>query len=446
MSTNFSFPEMSPPEIAEALNGYGLAYAAELRPEDIANPPPDLLPNVLNLVVASIRGDDGNEQLGFEALQGLENPEHHANALQMVQLYQRARGVLESIQFRGLAMRDLLRPDPRRVVHILSAVVNFLHFREDKLVLLQPIVDEYPNLDERGRELDEKIAEHQKVIADHELKVQMDEPEIQRLKGVGNGLKQKIQEYIKQHNALQAKSKAIQEQKEEIRKKITQADFELTIQTQKNSELSDKIVQSPEKLQDDDCYLTKSMRALEEKKSARAELRNLEKMAKQNVQEKEATLEMCTKAYEKLLKQFSRISALHEQMTAAKTVEKEVKAFKAKISEKKSEMMVLDAKYVEWERKESEALELLRQKEKEKEQRIADNEQKLATLKSEVERELQCLEARERNVEEVVAKATDLCSQADSVGPAAQEMLDRIFARYQEICDEFERYLDSFEH
>ncbi|KAL6638267.1 hypothetical protein ACP70R_025839 [Stipagrostis hirtigluma subsp. patula] len=436
MATNFSFPEMSPSEIAEALNGYGLAYAAELRPEDIANPQPDLLPNVLNLVVASIRGDDGNEQLGFEALQGLENPEHHANALQMVQLYQRARGVLESIQFRGLAMRDLLRPDPRRVVHILSAVVNFLHFREDKLVLLQPIVDEYPNLDERGRELDEKIAEHQKVIADHELKVQMDEPEIQRLKGVGNGLKQKIQEYIKQHNALQAKSKAIQEQKEEIRKKITQADFELTIQTQKNSELSDKIVQSPEKLQ----------RALEEKKSARAELRNLEKMAKQNVQEKEATLEMCTKAYEKLLKQFSRISALHEQMTAAKTVEKEVKAFKAKISEKKSEMMVLDAKYVEWERKESEALELLRQKEKEKEQRIADNEQKLATLKSEVERELQCLEARERNVEEVVAKATDLCSQADSVGPAAQEMLDRIFARYQEICDEFERYLDSFEH
>lgn len=214
---------------------------------------------------------------------------------------------------------------------------------------------------------------------------------------------------------------------------MSQADFELMKHAQENSKLLSKIVQSPEKLQ----------RALEEKKSARAELKNSEKMAMQSVQEKTATLEIYSKAYEKLSKQFSKIQALQEQVTAARTVEKEVKARKAKLSDDSVSIMALDAKIVEWQGKVHETEERLKAKEKERDQRIADENQKLATLRSEIEWKLQCLEPRERKVEAMVAKAAILCSEADSVRVAATEKQQEIHAKFEEIVPAFNYYMDT---
>ncbi|KAL6909552.1 hypothetical protein ACP4OV_001833 [Aristida adscensionis] len=432
MATNFSFPEMSPAAIAKALNTYGLAYGgAELRAEDIAAPRHDLLRNVLARFLVAIFGEDGDQQLGFQALRGLDNPEHHQRGLQLAGLFHRARRVLEAIQFRGFTFRDLLRPEPRRVAHILSAIVNYLHFREDKLLLLTPILDDIPSADE----LNEKIAQHGKAIADYQVNMQKDETVIPQLKASNDALKQKIQDYIKQQQAMQEKAKAIQAKMEEVLNKISQADFDMVKKSEENSKLSAKVVQSPEKLQ----------RALVEKKSLRAELKNLEKMATRNVQEKETNLEMYTKAYEKLSKLSSAISCFHEQMAAAKTVEKEAKAVKAKISDQNSEMMVLDAKYVEWERKEHEAEERLNAKKKEREQRIADNEHKLATLKSEVEWKRQCLATRESKIEEKFIKATDLCSQADAIELAAKEKQEKLIRTHEEILEAFECKMDYYD-
>ncbi|XP_062213991.1 kinetochore protein NUF2 homolog [Phragmites australis] len=436
MASNFSFPEMTAAEIAEALHSYGIAPRANLRAEDIASPQPNLLSAVLSLFLTNIAGDDLDQQLGFEALGALDNPEYHLGALQVMRLYQRAREFLGSIQFRSFTLRDLLHPDQRRVVLVLSAIINYLHFRQDKLNLLEPIVDEFPNYDERQMELKARIAEYQKTIEDHERKEQMEEPTVQQLEAEVNGLKQKIQEYNRQQKALRGKAKAIDDKKEEILSKISQADFELMKQTQENSKLLSKVVQSPEKLQ----------RALEEKKAARAELKNLEKMAMQNVQEKINILEMYTKASEKLSRHSSKISSLQEQTTAAKTAEKEVKALNAKISDGTVEMKTLGVKTAEWQAKVHETEQRLKAKEKERDERIAYNNRKMATLKSEVEGKLQCLEDREKKVAEKIAKDADLCSQVESAGVAARRKQDEIYAKFVVIFEAANHYMDTIDH
>ncbi|XP_062213010.1 kinetochore protein NUF2 homolog [Phragmites australis] len=436
MASNFSFPEMKAAQIAEALHSYGIAPNANLRAEDIASPHPNLLPAVLSLFLVTIAGEDLDQQLGFEALEALDNPEHHLGALRAMRLYQKAREFLESIRFGGFTLRDLLRPDPLRVRLVLSAIINYLHFRDDRLSLLQPIVDEFPDSDERGAELRARIAEHQKTIEDLKRKEQMEEPIIQQLEAEVNSLKQKIQEYNKQQMALRGKAKVIEDRKEGILSKVSQADFELMKQTQENSKLLSKVVQSPEKLQ----------RALEEKKAARAELKNLEKMMMQNVQEKNNTLEMYTKSCEKLLKHSSRISALQEQTNAAKIAEKEVKAFKVKISDQSVEMLALDAKSAEGQRKAHETEEHLKAKEKERDQRIADNNLKMAALKSEVEQKLKCFEDRESKLEEDVAKSADLCSQADSAGVAARKKQEEIYAKFEVVSEAINHYMDTTDH
>lgn len=223
MASGFGFPMLLPADIAEALVQLGIAPIANLRPEDIAKPQPDLLPAVLSRFLASFvdaPGDGDDRQLGFSDLEALDNPEHHAEAIRVLHLYEKSRAFLESIQFKDLTLADLLRPTPRRVVEVLSALINFLFYREEKLNLLHPIVNETPDYHERTVELKARIAQLQKEIADHELAEQMEEPMAQQLEADVNALQQKVQLYNKQQLALRAKATAINDKKEEIHRKM----------------------------------------------------------------------------------------------------------------------------------------------------------------------------------------------------------------------------------
>jgi kinetochore protein Nuf2 len=191
MASSYSFPLFEPAEIEAALHSYGIAPSPSLCAEDIVHPQPGFVAEVLHLFLLSFVGyapapscpvspgsglisafacfgfwghfaccsDEPDEQLQFQALQVLDNPEHHMRALRFSRIYKRANAFLQSIQFRDLNLRDLLRADGPRVVHILSALINFLLFRQERLTLLEPIVQEYGALEKRQGELRAKIAE-----------------------------------------------------------------------------------------------------------------------------------------------------------------------------------------------------------------------------------------------------------------------------------------------
>ncbi|XBH76851.1 kinetochore protein NUF2 homolog [Triticum dicoccoides] len=436
MASGFHFPLLPPAKIAEQLVEFDVAPFANLRAEHIASPQPDLLPGVLGRFFdyfVDAPGDGEGGQLGFSELEVLDNPEHHEEAIRLLRLYSKSQAFLESIHYRDLTLADFTHPTPRRVVEVLSALINFLLYRHDKTELLQPIVSESSDYHERDLELKARIAQVQKEIADHELAEQMEEPMAQQLEVDVNALQQKVQVYNKQQLALRAKAAAISDKKEEIDMKITQADFELTKHAQENSKLRSKLVKSPEKVQ----------RALEEKKSARAKLKESEKIATQNAQEKTGTLEIRNKAHEKLVKQHSKIQDVHEQLAAAKTVEKEVKTRKAKLNDESVSVMSFEAQIVEWKGKVHEMEERLKAKVKERNQIIADENQKLGALSSETEVKLQCLEPREKKVEAMIAKASKLCSETASARTSATAQQQKIHAKFNNIVKAFNTYMDS---
>ncbi|KQK12085.1 hypothetical protein BRADI_1g01541v3 [Brachypodium distachyon] len=182
MLSGFAFPTLPAAQIAEALTKYGIAPVANLRPDDIAKPLPDLLPAVLSRFIALYvdapgdGGEDAQTQLGFKELEALGNPEHHAEGIRARRLYDESRAFLESIHVKHFTLDDLLHPHPLRVVQLLTALVSFLHHREDKFCLLHPIADQAAQQDEPSMA---KIA--QKEIGDHQFAKQMDEPIVQQL-------------------------------------------------------------------------------------------------------------------------------------------------------------------------------------------------------------------------------------------------------------------------
>ncbi|XP_066388189.1 kinetochore protein NUF2 homolog [Miscanthus floridulus] len=148
MASSYSFPLFEPAEIEAALHSHGIAPSTSLYAEDIVHPQPGFVAEPRARPAATV-----------QALQVVDNPEHHMRALRLSRIYKRANAFLQSIQFRDLNLRDLLRADGPCVVLILNALINFLLFRRDKLALLEPIVQEYGALDKRQREVRAKIDE-----------------------------------------------------------------------------------------------------------------------------------------------------------------------------------------------------------------------------------------------------------------------------------------------
>ncbi|XP_065004250.1 kinetochore protein NUF2 homolog [Musa acuminata AAA Group] len=331
--SSFSFPERPATEIIGALAQVGIAA---LKLEDLANPSADLVCTLYSnfLAFADPLGEESDIQIAFGALELLDNPDHYVDAIRTFNLYRKIKGMLASIRFGSFNLRDLIKPDTKRTLQILSTIVNFIYYR----------------------------LQVNKLILDHEVARQMEEPTVQQLDAEVKDLRQIIQNYNKQQMSLKTMAKALKEKTDAINDKISQADFELVKNAQENSKLSSKIVQSPDKLQ----------RALEEKKSYRTEVKNSERSAMQSVQEKTSTLEVYSK------------------VNSAKTLEKDVKALKVKLSDERVSIMAVEAKLVEKQGKAKQAEELIKAK--------------LNTVKAEMEWKLQCLEPRERKAEAMVTK------------------------------------------
>ncbi|KAJ7968066.1 kinetochore protein Nuf2 [Quillaja saponaria] len=141
-------------------------------------------------------------------------------------------------------------------------------------------------------------------------------------------LRQTIASLNNKQMSLRASFRKLKEKTGEMDEKVRflAAEFGLVQSVQENANLRSRIVQSPDKLQ----------RALEEKKSVREEVKNAERSAMQIVQEKTSILEIYTKTLKKMSKHFAQMQAIQEQVNSSKSIEKELKALKAKLSDEGS--------------------------------------------------------------------------------------------------------------
>ncbi|KAJ4801549.1 Kinetochore protein Nuf2 [Rhynchospora pubera] len=426
---NFSFPELSAAEIAGALQEEGIANVSAA---DLAKPSPELLFAIFSNLFAYFDPfrNDPDSQIGFEALTVLEDPSQHADSIRVLNLYQKIKEFFASIQYHGFELRDLLRPDPKPkpTLQHLSAVVNFIYYRNEKLQLLKPILDEVPSSEDRKIELTSRISELQTAIQDHEMEARMEEPVILQLGAEVRDLEQTIQNYNKQQMSLKTHAKELKEMIDAINNQISQADFKLMNEAQEISKLSAQVVQSPDKLQ----------MALEEKKSAKADAKNLEKLTTQKVLEKIAALELYTKAHEKLCKHLEKMQALQEQVNKNKALEKEVKTLKVKLSDENVSVMTLEAKLMEKQGKVQQAEEMLKMAEKERDETLIEENKKLNDLKSQYEQKLKLLVLIEKEAEAMVSVGGRLLQEAESVRQSGIAMQQQLLTKGEKIVQAFD--------
>ncbi|KAK1305673.1 hypothetical protein QJS10_CPA10g01550 [Acorus calamus] len=365
MST-YAFPILTHAEAARSLSQLQIST---VKPEDLARPTPDLVCSLYGDIVVHLDNsrDEWEHQVDFNALEGVENPESHWTAIRVLNLFSRVRWLVSSPTERivpPFSMRDLIRPDPKRTAVFISALVNFCHFRMDKLELFRPIFDKMQSDAERQEETEAKIAELNKQLLDLEESKKMEEPVVQQLEAEVRELKHTIHTLNNQQMSLQASFKALKG---------------------KSVELDNK-------------------RTFEEKKLHRDEVQNLEREAKHKFQEKNAVIKVYSKAVKKISKHLEQMQALQEQVNHAKAIDKDFKALKAKISNEEMSDMTLEAKLSERKGKLEQLEELVKATQKERNLKLAEATRELDSVKVEVKAQLRELELRERRIEAMVAK------------------------------------------
>ncbi|XP_023643182.1 LOW QUALITY PROTEIN: kinetochore protein Nuf2 [Capsella rubella] len=433
-------PRFSRTEIVTNLTA---AQIVSITEADLENPSSDFVSELYTRLLIYIDALDEEEkgQVDFEALQQLENPDHHVTSVQSMNLYCKVKDMLEMVVGQDCQLqinyKDLLRPKSSRTEFSISSLLNYGLHRYSKMEEIRPMAEELAHLDEQRKEWEAKVSQLNAEIGEFDEAVERDLPFVQELEANIQELNQKILglNMTNEQMSLRATFQEMREKSTQMDNEISKAEFDLVQTVQENANLRSQIVQSPDKLQG----------ALEEKKLVLGGTKKAEQSAMETFQEKATILEVYEKTFKKISKSSSQLQLINIQVTNAKEVEKEFKALKSKLSEDGIANKSLEAKVVERERIVDQWNESLKKLEKEKAVMLDDWTKQLDKLKVEVESRRRELEARQTDVESVVAVVNDNTAKIKQVRQSGEAKVKQFTLKYEEIVTQFHEYMVSFD-
>ncbi|VVA93910.1 unnamed protein product [Arabis nemorensis] len=430
----YEYPRFSRSDIITVLTE---AQIATVTDSDLKNPTPDLVSELYTrlLIYLDVLNEEDKGQVDFEALEQLENPDLHATSVQAMNLYSKVKDMLDMVDCPlKFTFKDLLRPEPSRTEFFFSALLNYGLHKRSKMDLISTKVEELNFLDDQRKQWEAKISQLNAEIAEFDEACERNLPFVQELEANIEELSQKISGLNNQQASLLVTYKKMKDKRMQMDNEISKAEFDLVQTVQENANLRSQIVQSPDKLQG----------SLEEKKLVLGETKKAEQAAMETFQEKAAILEVYEKAFKKMSKSSSQLQLINEQVANTKSIEKDFKALKAKLSEDGAAYKSLEAKVVERERVAEQLRESLKQLEKEKIVMIDGWKKQLNELKLEVESKRRHLEARQTDVESVVAMVDANTSKTNQVKQSGEVKVKQLAAKYEEIVQQFHEYTVSF--
>eukprot|EP00899_Mesostigma_viride_P008740 jgi/Mesvir1/17868/Mv12945-RA.1 len=280
---SFSFPILNNQEI--------LACLAELDlhiPEaDLLKPTYEVIRPVFEGIVQLLVGVTREElhQPIFRAMDLLEYPELHEESIGSLSFDRALCKLMDASGFHDFTLKDLYKPDHKRVRRSLSAVINFAKFREEKLAAYHALQARSDVLLERRAAVDEMNAglkaEIQKILDERASQ----QPLVQQLTGETNALAATVAQLNTQQAALNRDVKQTKHATNELQNKIDNAKILLMDARNDNAALAAQVVQSPQKLQ----------RALEELRAAVEEERGHIAGAEKKCRDLQAKLECISK-------------------------------------------------------------------------------------------------------------------------------------------------------
>lgn len=165
-----TFPVLKVPDIVDCLNEVEIGF--KLTEEEILKPTYARVA-MLYESIAEILMHNTIPADNFQMMEILEHPELHKDSIKLLSLFQLLLQLLPNIGIDDFGLVDLIKPEPARYKRILSGIINFVKFREERSLVFEKCtlesetaISNAKTLQTKHSELDSKVS-HIKYVQNY---------------------------------------------------------------------------------------------------------------------------------------------------------------------------------------------------------------------------------------------------------------------------------------
>ncbi|XP_013420888.1 kinetochore protein Nuf2 [Lingula anatina] len=217
---------------------------------DFKNPQPAKLQRFYLLVLEDTSGINPDQlgQAQFHETDVFEHPTVYEEAVPLLKFTLSMQRLMYACGVQDFKLRDLVEPKPKRTVRLVSALINFSRFQNQRMEEVERLKNENAAVKEQHEQL-LRVNDELKTKINHIRASRAEqEPELKKLQGEFEEMSMKIEKHHKDQLALQ---KTLKEMKEGIAEKKASIDHlkvQMLSAKEEGDRLSRQIVQSPERM------------------------------------------------------------------------------------------------------------------------------------------------------------------------------------------------------
>ena len=336
---------------------------------------------------------------------------------------------------KDFSLRDLHRPDPQRLRRNLSALINFVKFREEKYVAYQELQEGFDAL----------LTEQERLGAENEaLKAELaaikesqaaELPEVARIEAETEEVFAENQSLNKRQATLTSEVRALKQQANVLTDEASKLRFKLSHERSTGDDLRAQIVQSPQKIK---TLLEEIATAVERERAALAD-------ADRRSRDLASRLEVVSKVERDVAKAVTMMAEAEGEISRKKEVSRRVKALRAEVAAHEHEASQLAAQHQHLKRQQAALMERI-------ERVRVQCEVKKQAAEGRVEEQLRSKEAIEASNAAAVAKLAEneamirtLRDRISEIRSAHEGSVNAVLEQYHALRESLAHYHEDME-
>ena len=220
----------------------------EIRASDIVKPTMASTLRLFDMLLELYKGERTSDLLGKH--RNAEDFAEFEDALYITSVYRRMSGFLEKIGIQTFSLRNITHPEHKKLISILSVIVNFSMYRDNKRDLYERVSKAIDERERMRRDVVDKITSAQEDIRELEAKVVSNERAREDLVREVEQLESELRESYKVIRVKTSDLEKIKEEKAGLYDSLSSLQLHALNAKQEIACLKTQLVSDPEKLLD----------------------------------------------------------------------------------------------------------------------------------------------------------------------------------------------------
>lgn len=396
-------------EICDCLADLGIGVTIA----DLKQPQPATFRSIVECFLSALAGLHRSQlsQPAFHGIHLLGNPELHEESLTELTTLKASLALVRHAHVADVSLSDLTAPTAKRVRLILSALINLVRWREDKMDGYSQLTQPYEQLIQQRQAADDDVARLSTEVEAARPQYEADRQEAAALQGEVKQLTDEITEYSKTHTQLE---KQVRDKKQHIKalaEHSSQLKHSIAQLSADNAKLRQSIVKSPERLKRSLADLTNQLQSGKATLDAQQQLRT----------ERTTTLLSLTRTHEQVRERvadLTELRALSERIellsTQSRDYNKENEALEQAVGQLDAEQAETERRLAGWTDKTQQLKRNYERKKMEARLALEEVEVELRAVQAEERDERRRVDECQRDLERVKAAVAEARVQHDS--------------------------------